>query len=92
MLLRTRGFMAMMTDQAMRLLDSDCGRWPLLRAVQAASRSCGRCGAKAVPVMPMLRAALNRYRSDKAFLDHCRRLFRLPCVVAGVLLQDTEDR
>lgn len=82
----------MLTDQAMRLLDSDCGRWPLLRAVQAASRSCGRCGAKAVPVMPMLRAALNRYRSDKAFLDHCRRLFRLPCVVAGVLLQDTEDR
>ena len=54
----------------------------------AAAQGC----AGREPVMPMLRAALNRYRSDKAFLDHCRRLFRLPCVVAGILLQDTEDR
>ena len=76
----------MLSDAEVKLLESDCSKWPLLRAAQENLRRCSSCGHSRVNIHTMLRLALNKYKSDKEFIAHCRKLFALPCAIAGVLL------
>lgn len=79
----------MYSDAEIKLLESGSGGFPLLAAAQAAYKQCHSCSHANVNVHAMLRTALYRYRSDKQFLEHCKKLFRLPCGVAGVFLEDS---
>ena len=77
----------MFTDTEKALLDNP-GPFPLLRAASAAAgrKGCPTCRHAAVNVHGMIRAAINKYKTDKRFLDHCASLFRLPARAAGVTI------
>lgn len=70
------------------LLSASTAGFPLLAAAQSLYKSCKSCGHRNVNIHAALRTALHRYRSDKNFIAYCKRLFPLPCRVAGVLLED----
>ena len=72
-----------------RLLASSCSDFPLLQAASAAVRRprCPICRHGSVNAHTMLRTAVNKYKNDKRFKAHCETLFKLPCTIAGVLIE-----
>ena len=78
----------MFSDNETKLLHAPADAFPLLKAVQrtVALYGCPVCGQSRVNPHAMLRLAVNKYKSDKNFIDLCRSLFALPCTVAGVHL------
>lgn len=79
----------MLSDAESRLLSAPSKDFPLIAAVAASMSRCRTCsGQGSLQVHVMLRTAINKYKSDKHFIEHCRGLFKLPCVVSGVLIDD----
>lgn len=76
----------MFTNNETKLLNAPAPAFPLLVVAQRAARtnSCGSCGHRQVNVHTLLRVAVNKYKSDKNFIEHCQRLFALPTSIAGV--------
>ena len=72
-----------------RLLSASCSDFPLIQAAAAAARraACPVCRHGAVSAHAMLRTAVNKYKNDKRFKAHCETLFKLPCSIAGVLVE-----
>ena len=72
-----------------RLLAASSSDFPLLQAAAAASRRavCPVCRHGAVSVHTMLRTAVNKYKNDKKFKALCETLFKLPCCIAGVMVE-----
>lgn len=68
------------------LLDTPASQFPLLAAAQSLYKNCNKCGHKNVNVHAALKLAVHKYKNDKQFKDHCASLFRLPCAIAGVLV------
>jgi len=82
----------MYTDLELKLLGADTTRFPMLTAIKQRAKQCTSCGHGPVNIHSMLRAALNRYKSDKQFLEWCSTLFKLPCNIAGVTLEKPNGR
>lgn len=77
----------MFTDAELKLLNADNTRYPLIAAAKAEMNACKSCGHGNVNIHTMLRVAVNKYKNDKQFKEHCASLFRLPCSVSGVLIE-----
>lgn len=69
-----------------KLLDSDASGFPMIQAASAALRACGTCGHKNVNVAGIFRLAVQKYAAREDFLQHCSKLFKLPCVLGGILV------
>lgn len=77
----------MFSEPESKLLSGPDSGFPLLEAVKARGRACRKCGHADVNLHSMLRTVVNRYKNDAGFKAYCSRLFRLPCSVAGVLIE-----
>ena len=76
----------MYTEFELKLLADPPAEFPFLQAVAARAKECSTCGHGNVNIHSLLRIAINKYKSDKRFIEHCSTLFPLPCAVAGVLI------
>lgn len=76
----------MFSDNEIKLLSSQASDFPLLRLAQRAAKDehCGKCRGGKVNVHAMLRLAVNKYKSDKKFIEHCKGLFPLPTSISGI--------
>lgn len=70
----------------LKLLSSPPPGYPLLNAAARQKAACESCSHKNVNVHSMLKVALNKYKSDKQFIDYVDKLIGLPCSIAGVYL------
>lgn len=72
-----------------RLLAASSSEFPLIQAAAAALRrsACPRCRHGVMNAHVMLRTAVTKYKNDKRFKAHCETLFKLPCTIAGVLIE-----
>lgn len=77
----------MFSDYELKLLSADCREFPLLQAVIAARARCSTCRHGKVNLHMLLRTAVTKYKNDKKFKDFCGRLFKLPCSIAGVVVE-----
>ena len=78
----------MFTEVETKLLNADNAEFPLIAAAKSALDGCRTCGHANVNVHSMLRVAVNKYKRDKRFRDHCARLFRLPVSIAGIFVEN----
>lgn len=76
----------MFNTAELKLLKSDARQFPMIKAASAALRDCGKCGHKNVNVHAMLNTAVTLYRHDPAFVEYCRSLFPLPCMIGGLMV------
>lgn len=77
----------MLNTSELKLLQSDVSAFPLLKAVAAGLKKCNKCNHGNVNVNAMLRVAITRYAKNQEFIEHCRSLFPLPCMIGGILIK-----
>lgn len=77
----------MLNTSELKLLQSDVSSFPMLKAVAAGLKQCNKCNHGNVNVNAMLRVAVTRYAKNAAFIEHCRSLFPLPCMIGGILIK-----
>lgn len=78
----------MFSDNEIKLMNAPTHEFPLITVAQRAAFApkCGSCRGNSVNAHSMLRLAVNKYKSDKNFIEHCKKLFPLPTSIAGVHL------
>lgn len=77
----------MLNAAEIKLLNSDNTKFPMIKAASAALKKCGTCGHKNVNIHTMLRVAVTKYAKDPAFVEHCRNIAVLPCMIGGILIK-----
>lgn len=77
----------MLSNAEKTLLNANLSGFPMISAASAAWKRCGKCGHANVNVNAALRLAATKYADDPAFVEACRRLFPLPCMIGGVLIK-----
>lgn len=70
------------------LLGSNLDKFPMIKAASASIKKCNTCGYKHKNFRLLLRTAINKYHKNKEFIEHCKALFKLPCILAGILIED----
>ncbi len=80
----------MLTNIEQVLMSSDLHAFPLLVSVAKAIEACGTCGHKGASPRTLLRTAIGRYSKDDSFKQHCKRKFKLPAVLGGILVEDIQ--
>lgn len=77
----------MLTKEEEKLLSNPADGFPMLQAASAAWKRCGTCGQRTLKINGVLRTAVLRYRLNPKFIEHCRKLFKLPVTITGIVIR-----
>lgn len=70
------------------VLKSAPPEFPMIRAASAALKRCGTCSHGSANVRAMLRAAVLNYASEPGFVAYVKSVTKLPCMIAGKLIEE----